>query len=48
MATALAVTPLQVKSTREQSERIGSEIAELCSYIYSAVRAGRQIIWDIK
>ncbi len=36
MATALAVTPLRNKSTREQSERLGAEIAELCSYIYAA------------
>ena len=36
MATALAVTPLRNKSTREQCERLGAEITELCSYIYAA------------
>jgi erythromycin esterase-like protein len=29
MATALAVTPLRNKSTREQCERLGAEITEL-------------------
>jgi hypothetical protein len=36
MATALAVTPLKEESAREQSERLGDEITELCSYIYAA------------
>jgi len=36
MVTALAVTPLKQESAREQSERIGAEITELCSYIYAA------------
>jgi len=36
MATALAVTPLKEESAREQSERLGAEITELCSYIYAA------------
>jgi hypothetical protein len=36
MANALAVTPLTEESTREQSERLGAEITELCSYIYAA------------
>jgi len=36
MATTLAVTPLKEESTREQSERLGAEITELCSYIYAA------------
>jgi len=36
MATALAITLADNKSTREQSERLGAEITELCSYIYAA------------
>jgi len=36
MATALAVTPLEEESARDQSERLGAEITELCSYIYAA------------
>jgi len=36
MATALAVTPLMEDSARDQSERLGAEITELCSYIYAA------------
>jgi hypothetical protein len=36
MATALAVTPLKEESARDQSEHLGAEITELCSYIYAA------------
>jgi len=36
MATALAITLENNKSTREKSERLGAEITELCSYIYAA------------
>ena len=36
MATTLTVTALKEASAREQSERLGAEITELCSYIYAA------------
>ena len=43
MATALAVTPPKEESARDQSERLGAEITELCSYIY----AGERMDWNL-
>jgi len=36
MATALAILPSTYDSTRAESERLGAQITELCSYIYAA------------